>query len=1744
MSYINLLLIVLEEVYYEKKTVLKIFSTLVAGLMSISNFSFYCPATRIYAVSTENNNVTKVTENGTKILNGDVNGDGVIDDNDSENVLKVKLSDCPQADVNADGKLDQTDADMINSYTTGEINYFPVGTYYDEKPGYLTRGEWIHNLIEGFEMSAASGSELQEFYTDLSEYEYGSEITLAANFGVFDVLGDKFNPNEYVTRDFAAHTMNFCLGYPNDVAISFTDADAVYYDGDAQVAVNKGWFALENKEFHPSLYVKAVESDIAFKEMHDTYKSTQIDENHKDVVEYADSVIRMTDAKSASIDGTTVKVTRSSKTINDGDNFTFVVDGVEIIRKATDAWLDEDSNTWTIETEDADEGAILSCDSEGYGEIDYNSIEVLCEGLDVNFEDDTESNNKESTLIKNYYAAPPRLSLYSSSLKKIGQSGNLDLKKTKISINGKIPIDDLSELNIEGSIKNIKMPYSIELGASGIKNLYIGFNSNIDVKASLGIESKLPKDDAKIIELFRYDLVGNGHVIGITCTVYAVISISGKVSIQYSFNSDVGIGYSNGSWRPVKNFTGQHFHLEVEAEEKLGLKVALEARVANKSIGEFYISGGEKGKISLSGNSNVDNSCVNINAYVFAEFGAKFELTKHITFKASYEFINNENSPLRLNLHLENGVIVPACTKGLNYVSITDTVGGGSNGGGASGGYVSGYGYGTGYAGGTHGPAWLGKYYASTITFKELEPALVISEDRMLTDDLEVETDLVLHARLDLNGHKLTVKKSLYVGDSPSEQISPGNYDGYNSYWNYTGELVLNKGTAMIGGDLSETSHSNIVMNNKTDKICVDGNVDLNGDTSFTAGTIEIKGDISGRLESSDMHIVLLSGTGNQNISGNGINANVLDINNSDSRTITIDSTLRADSSTTIDGKTLHLICNESRNDESYVSLKKLNADKLIIDGNVTLGNLEYRGSEITINGDLLGSDSMTLYKTKVIIDGDAVTGGDFNFNGSSITIKGDYHHNGLLYMKNRNDKLTIEGDLHLEGTGDSIQDGIIDVKGDIRFSHIIHTFIFERYNELCGNNKVIFSGDKDVTVYMDGGNFNDIEFQNSDKRTLNTDDTFKAKSINCEKNPLNISTRNGALSLGTVTCSDFKVYGDCTLIGETKFVCDSITFDGDISTGNNWDVTSINLNGKPTTINGSLTNNETFYLNGATLTIKEDFNMPEGFLFVSKSKLYVLGDMTVDDGLITMKDNSDLIDVKGDFNLNCNVYNSGGYGVVSAGTIQCSGDYSNKGDYPLKMNGTSKLILNGGKDQVVHTKDSANQIIIENSANKKLIIKGNFAAKELSADNDTLAIESNGGIINGAKLKCDLDINGNVILENADEYYGNTCVFDINGHNVNINGSLYQHSSEIALNNGKLSIVDDYLIVRDEDSAAQTVSEGKLNMTHDNDNVIVGGKFVTMTNVNHSELLTAGIMEIKRDFYQYDDGTEFAFPASGTHQAILSGQDKQNITFESYDSSHFNNIKITNEEEQYNFSPEPCWNKLETGVLSTTSTTLVTTTSHRSTTTSTTSTTTTRKLTTSTVSNTTTTSVTSVTTMTSRLITISTISNTTTLNNDDFKLTITSITLNNGNQYEIPLNYSDVIYKSTNRNVAVVSPKGIVTAVGEGEAIINIIDKDYNVIQLKISVKAESSDSNEYKLGDINNDEQINSVDASSVLAYYARISTNQEGGYDEKQILAADVNNDGSVNSVDASKILAYYAYVSTTKEEILSIEEYLKK
>jgi hypothetical protein len=100
---------------------------------------------------------------------------------------------------------------------------------------------------------------------------------------------------------------------------------------------------------------------------------------------------------------------------------------------------------------------------------------------------------------------------------------------------------------------------------------------------------------------------------------------------------------------------------------------------------------------------------------------------------------------------------------------------------------------------------------------------------------------------------------------------------------------------------------------------------------------------------------------------------------------------------------------------------------------------------------------------------------------------------------------------------------------------------------------------------------------------------------------------------------------------------------------------------------------------------------------------------------------------------------------------------------------------------------------------------------------------------------------------------------------------------------------------------------------------------------------------------------------------------------------------------------------------------------------------------------------------------------------------------------------------------------------------------KIYSTASFEITVKAAQES---YKLGDVNNDGLIDSVDASNILAEYARVSSNKPSNFSSAQFKAADVDGDNMVDSSDASRILAYYAYTSSGSGTKMSLAEFVGK
>lgn len=74
--------------------------------------------------------------------------------------------------------------------------------------------------------------------------------------------------------------------------------------------------------------------------------------------------------------------------------------------------------------------------------------------------------------------------------------------------------------------------------------------------------------------------------------------------------------------------------------------------------------------------------------------------------------------------------------------------------------------------------------------------------------------------------------------------------------------------------------------------------------------------------------------------------------------------------------------------------------------------------------------------------------------------------------------------------------------------------------------------------------------------------------------------------------------------------------------------------------------------------------------------------------------------------------------------------------------------------------------------------------------------------------------------------------------------------------------------------------------------------------------------------------------------------------------------------------------------------------------------------------------------------------------------------------------------------------------------------------------------------MGDINNDNIVDAVDATNILMEYSVLSTSGKSTFDDEQKESADINKDGIIDSSDASCVLAYYSYTSTGGELAINV------
>jgi len=248
-----------------------------------------------------------------------------------------------------------------------------------------------------------------------------------------------------------------------------------------------------------------------------------------------------------------------------------------------------------------------------------------------------------------------------------------------------------------------------------------------------------------------------------------------------------------------------------------------------------------------------------------------------------------------------------------------------------------------------------------------------------------------------------------------------------------------------------------------------------------------------------------------------------------------------------------------------------------------------------------------------------------------------------------------------------------------------------------------------------------------------------------------------------------------------------------------------------------------------------------------------------------------------------------------SNSTVNLNGniDYEKKLDYDLILNKNLDISFAGIKLDIILKDYQENPVddgdyLVSIASN----LDGNIIDKELSFSNGIATIDFNllskgehllTVIVDSMTITTDFSID----IQDSDLYLAGGNI-DLNGYELNINSNFYHESGNILVNSGKLTVNKDYRLQTKTDNEGYDKSSGILKMINADDFVLVKGDFITQSSSSHTDYLLDGVIEIKGDFEQignssaYGNYSRYNFNASGTHKIIFSGNNKQNISFES----------------------------------------------------------------------------------------------------------------------------------------------------------------------------------------------------------------------------------------------------------------------
>ena len=511
--------------------------------------------------------------------------------------------------------------------------------------GSVTRIAWVQMLVSAFDMTVEEDNYPDNYYTDIdSTAAYYRDLMVAVEFGVIDLeAGLPFEPDEPATREFAAHTLNYCLGFQLDSSTyTYTDTADVTYKDDVQVAVNRGWFALVNGKFLPQQAMTSAEAAAMVADAKQVLEGTVVSETYNSTYIFKANVIEIPDGTEVQVEDGVVRITDCPKPLTNGCIFVVYVNEIPVPYIATAVAVDGNVTVVTA-TRAEDSDVFESVDAQGVFEADLSQTEALDGG--------------EMT----YYVEELDQEFQTYAMAQAAAS-RLGAAKVQPVYNHDLDLGNGVTLKLDARTENVKTSFRID---SRRDSVYV------NVSGDLTLDYQLKGDIGSALKMSDIHMIYVPVSIG-SFTVSLDAEFSGQVSGIQTWHIEAGIQASvNDGVNLIRSIETRSSTLDTAATAKFGVQARLGITDLPGVSAYLYAKAGCLAK--LKGNTYNDGAapqkCVHFLMYAYAECGAAGSLTmplsgtKHKISK-KYEIYNQNNSPVRVVHHYEDNALVPSCTRG------------------------------------------------------------------------------------------------------------------------------------------------------------------------------------------------------------------------------------------------------------------------------------------------------------------------------------------------------------------------------------------------------------------------------------------------------------------------------------------------------------------------------------------------------------------------------------------------------------------------------------------------------------------------------------------------------------------------------------------------------------------------------------------------------------------------------------------------------------------------------------------------------------------------------------------------------------------------------------------------------------------------------------------------------------------------------------------------------------------------